>query len=471
MNDNATTVQPSKETSAEARRDVIFISKATPGDDEFVLWLAPKLEEAGYTVFADILTLEPGERWRKTITNTLQTRAIKMLLCCRDATLAADGVIEEIEIATDLVKQLGDPKFIIPLRLEPFKKVFGIGGLQYIDFVRGWADGLGKLLDTLKRQKVPSNPDRIVINPNWEMYRRRKAIELRNEPERLTSNWLRVVEIPDTIGYFEPIGAANRSSIASACHLSKYPDEPLHQGILSFRTLDEVNSAYQLVARFELKHELPVMTFRDEGLPSCGLEKQDASNLVHSMFRQAWNTFCRDLGLLECQYSAAVGFHVSKDQAKIGQKIPWGKQGDKRSSMLRNAAKGHVWQFGVSSIPAFWPFPHFKLKSRVLFAPLNPNEAGDPITDAKKQHRLRRTVCKGWRNKQWHGRLMAFIELLCGEASFITLPLGETAFVKLEAAPMLFSSPVSTYLLNQLTDEEEETDETTLGRPEPEDDP
>ena len=146
------------QASDETLRDVIFVSKATPGDDEFVLWLAPRLEEAGYTVFADILTLEPGERWRKTITNTLQTRAIKMLLCCRDATLAADGVIEEIEIATDLVKELGHPKFIIPLRLEPFKKVFGIGGLQYIDFVRGWADGLGKLLDTLKRQKVPPTP-------------------------------------------------------------------------------------------------------------------------------------------------------------------------------------------------------------------------------------------------------------------------------------------------------------------------
>jgi len=32
------------------RRDVVFISKATPGDDEFVLWLAPRLEAAGYTV-------------------------------------------------------------------------------------------------------------------------------------------------------------------------------------------------------------------------------------------------------------------------------------------------------------------------------------------------------------------------------------------------------------------------------------
>src|ERR1700682_3097811 len=96
------------DTPAPQKRTVIFISKATPGDDEFVLWLAPKLEEAGYTVFADILTLEPGDRWRKVITNTLQTRAIKMLLCCRDATLAADGVIEEIEIGMDLAKQLDD---------------------------------------------------------------------------------------------------------------------------------------------------------------------------------------------------------------------------------------------------------------------------------------------------------------------------------------------------------------------------
>ena len=37
--------------------------------------------------------------------------------------------------------------------------------------------------------------------------------------------------------------------------------------------------------------------------------------------------------------------------------------------MLRNVAKGHVWQFGVTAMPGFWPFPHFKLKSRVLFAP------------------------------------------------------------------------------------------------------
>ena len=68
-------------------RSVVFISKATPEDDDFVLWLAPRLEAAGYIVFADILSIDPGDRWRREITDTLQNKAVKMLLCCRDATL------------------------------------------------------------------------------------------------------------------------------------------------------------------------------------------------------------------------------------------------------------------------------------------------------------------------------------------------------------------------------------------------
>jgi hypothetical protein len=124
-----------------------------------------------------------------------------------------------------------------------------------------------------------------------------------------------------------------------------------------------------------------------------------------------------------------------------------------------------------SEYPAFWPFPHFKLKSRVLFAPSDGDEAGEPFDDVKKQHRLRRTICKGWRNKQWHGRIMAFIELLSGESSFINLPVSRSLSIVLEASPLLFSSPVSTNLANELDDTDEESDPSTLGRPETEEDP
>lgn len=453
--------------AAEVVRDVVFISKATPGDDEFVLWLAPRLEEAGYTVFADILNLEPGDRWRKVITNTLQTRAIKMLLCCRDATLAKDNVQEEIGIALDLVRELPDPKFIIPLRLEPYKKVLGIGEIQYVDFVRGWAEGLDKLLDTLRRQKVPCDPTKVCINPNWEIYRRRGSIPIKQEPERLTSNWLRIAEAPDVVRYFEPTGAVDLYAIASACASSKYPAEPMQRGFISFGMAEEINDALVATGRVETKAEIPLMEFIAKGAPQHGIQGRDASNVIVSMFRQAWNAYCREKNLREYVYSKATGFHCTMLQAKLGQKIPWGKQGDRRSSMLRNIAKGQVWEYGVSALPAFWPFPHIKLKSRVLFTPRD--DAGDPFGDAHKQHRLRRSVCKGWRNKQWHGRLMAFIEMLSGDSASIVLPLGASATIRLEAAPILFSSPISTPLPNSMADDDEEQDASTLGRPETED--
>jgi hypothetical protein len=452
-------------------RTVVFISKATPSDDEFALWLAPRLEAAGYSVFADIVTLEPGDRWRKLITNTLQTGAIKMLLCCRDSTLQRDNVQEEIGIALDLAKQLLDPKFIIPLRLDNYKKVLGIGELQYIDFVRGWAYGLGKLLDTLKRQKVPSDPAKIQINPNWEIYRRRSAIPIKDEPERLTSNWLRMIEAPDMIRYFEPTGAVDRVALARVCAASRYPAEPQLHGFFSFATEDEINDGFAAVGKFAVKRETGLISFIEDGLEACDLKKQDASNMVHSILRQAWDRYCRDRGLLEYRYSGSIGFHASKDLAKIGQRIPWARQGEQRSSMLRNVAKGYVWQFGVTALPAFWPFPHFKLKSRVLFAPLVGKEAGNPLDDPRKQHRLRRTVCKGWRNKQWHGRMLAFLELLLADAPYLSLPLAPTAHIRLEPSPMLFSSPVSTFLPDQLADEQEELDDSTLGRAEPEEEP
>lgn len=443
-------------------RSVVFISKATPGDDEFVLWLAPRLEAEGYEVFADILRLEPGTRWRRDITETLQKRAVKMLLCCRDSTLDATGVQEEISIGTDCAKELSDPKFIIPVRVEPYRKLFGIADLQYIDFTKSWANGLEKLLTALHRQGTPRNLGKRSINPNWELYRRRSAIPLRHEPERLTSNWLRMTEIPGVIRYFEPTGALDIFTMAGACAEYRYPVETLARGFLSFGDADQINRDFEKVSRFAIKAELSISEFLEQGLPDQQIKPRDASNKLQSLFRQGWNRLCRDRGLLEYKYSNALGFHASKGQVKIGAKIPWGKQGEKRSSMLRNEARGYIWQFGVTGMPSLWPYYHFKLKSRVLFAPIEGEEAGDPVSKKETQHRLRRTICKGWRNKQWHGRMLAFLELLSGKSSTIKLPLGENLALKLDAAPVLFTSPVTTALPNVMGEDQEDEDDTTL---------
>lgn len=457
--------------SLQADRNTIFIIKASPADDEFTLWLAPKLEAEGYSVFADILTLQPGDRWRREITAALRYRAAKILLLCRDSTLADQNVEEDLDIALELAKVLGDQRFVIPLRMETFKKIKGLGDTVAVDFVRNWGGGLSKLLDTLQRQKVPRRVDKIEINPNWEIFRRRGAIPIVEEPERLTSNWLRVAEAPDVIRYYEGSGAIDAKRLQRAIDGYDHPCALAGgAGFLAFAEPPEICMAFETAGRFKLKYEIPLVEFTESGFAKLRIDRQTASNLVITMLKKAWLNYCRRNGFIEFTYSNSVGFHASSEQAPTGKRIAWGNQAEKRSSMLRNLAKGHIWQFGVTALPAFWPFWHVKLKSRVLFSQDNGTPAGVDIDDAKKLHRLRRSICKGWRNKQWYGRMLAFLELLSGESAFVRLPLSETNAIVLEASPMLFSSPVSTMLPNSLDDDDEETDVSTLGRPDNDED-
>jgi hypothetical protein len=459
-------------TVATEPRITVFISKATPDDDEFVLWLAPRLEAAGYTVYADIVRLDPGMRWRQELTSTLQNRAIKMLLCCQDSSLARNGVQEEIGIAEDLVKELKDKEFIIPLRLKPYKKVFGIGELQYVDFSESWADGLKDILEKLKKDNVPRDIAAIRINPHWEQYRQRNAIAIRQEPEPLTSNWLRVVEVPDTIRYFTPRGAIDHAQFGKSVNKFKYHGQVNERGFYSFASILDTNEELAHVASFDVGHEIDTLSFVKDGLPDRGIKPREASNWVQSIFRKAWEAWAIEKGLLRVEYSKDPAFHVTQEQAKRGQRFRWGTQGESHSSMLRNAAKNHVWSFGVTGIPAFWPYYHLKLKSRVLFSKMEDDKEGDVIKDKAVQHRLRRTVCKGWRNKQWHGRLRAMLELLAGESAFIDLAVGSDERIRLDAVPIFFTSPVTTELPDEADDSAEEVDDSTMtGPPSDEEEP
>ena len=443
------------------RRETIFISKATPEDDEFVLWLAPRLEAVGYNVFADILSLEGGDRWRKKVTKTLQDKAIKMLLCCRDSTLEKNGVQEEIGIAEDLAKQLEDPRFIIPLRLEKFKKLFGIGELQYVDFTRSWAHGLRDLLDTLNKQGVPRSTDQIVVNPNWENYKRRLAISVEESPEVLISNWLRIVQIPDTIHYYQPVDAVSHILMEKTCREGKFPAEMWERGFFSFATPEEISQDFGNVGKFIASSTIELPEFINNGSHVVHIRSREAKNLVSSMFRKSWGSFCHEKNLDKHIFANnQAGFYVTSNQVPIGKRVSWGNQGKRRSAMLHNIAREKIWCYGVSATFHFWPFPHFRLKSRVLFADPETNSIFD---DAKKQHLLRRSICKGWRNKAWYGRLMAFLELLSGGSGYIELPLSESSILKIEATPVRMQSPVTTNLPNAMSDDAEEQDVSTFG--------
>jgi hypothetical protein len=119
-------------------RTALFISHATPEDNAFTIWLGSRLSAAGYEVWADVLRLRGGQDWERMLLDALRNRAFKVLLVCTPLGLAKDGVRQEIRIANQTARTIGDPEFVIPLRLEPYKPPFDIALAQYIDFRPGW---------------------------------------------------------------------------------------------------------------------------------------------------------------------------------------------------------------------------------------------------------------------------------------------------------------------------------------------
>ena len=199
-----------------------------------------------------------------------------------------------------------------------------------------------------------------------------------------------------------------------------------------------------------------------EGASNLDIEPREATNIIVNLLRQAWEKHCKRQGFLAHEYSNGLAQIVQFGQVDIGQRIPWGKQGQRRNSMLRNIAKGRLWEYGVSARSSLFPFPHYRLKSRVLFSELDDDQNPKLIKEHRVQHRLRRSVAGAWRNKAWHGRLMAFLEVLAGDSPYVALPLGTGLHVQVDAMPIQATSPVSARQTDKLGEDGEENDVTTL---------
>ena len=149
----------SEPASSLADRPALFISHAAPEDNAFTLWLGAKLSAMGYEVWADVLRLRGGDDWQRKLEHALRHRASKVLLVANPRAVDKQGVRNEIQIASDVARKIGDTEFVIPLRLAPFEAPFLIAHAQYIDFQRGWAAGLAELLETLDQTyQIPRGP-------------------------------------------------------------------------------------------------------------------------------------------------------------------------------------------------------------------------------------------------------------------------------------------------------------------------
>lgn len=436
----------------ENRRSALFISHATPEDNDFVRWLGAKLTAMGYEVWADVMRLHGGIDWARELEGALRQRAAKMLLVCTPGGLEKQGVRNEIEIAVNLARRLGDNAFIIPLRLAAYDAPFRIAQAQYIDFRGSWAAGLAELTELLRDKGVPRGTPGAMAT--WLETHAEGADKLLAKSEPLVSNWLQVQRQPKRIRFCESVvGAPLERFLNRQSH--SFAAVPHRAGVLTFAVPDGEGNLGPGLPGKEIA-SVSTRMFLEQGWSDYGIGPYQAKRMYSDLGAQAFDNFCKERGLKSFVGSGKrVSWWGDLKTAPSGQvRFDWSYRRGSRQVIGQSGKRGVQWHYALSAQLRASPLWHLRVSPRLVFS----ENGMDPIEDSKRSHVLRRSFAKGWRNARWRDMLCAYLWWLADRKSELHLPVAAGEVIALAVPPMQFSCPVTVLEGDELPPDDDDPD-------------
>jgi len=420
-------------------RDVVFISHATPDDNDLARWLSFRLMREGYRVWVDLEELKGGEDWWRDIERAIRKRVAKFLVCISRKSNDREGVLKETRVASVVGRE--QPNFIVPLRVDdlPFTE-FNIEVARFtgVDFSTSWASGFAQLLDVLKRANVPKpifhGAD--AACDRWDLaFAGRGTVHAQDET--LVSNWLPVDGRTDVIWWHERDGTLG---FEGAKFLPAYPVFEHGRYFLSFASAEDLAPAFEAAdSKINKSASIKLSEFVRSGLAGLSIDKNKARDIQMRLLRLSIDAFLASRGLARYEMSngkACYWFSIALvGTSRFKAKRP---NGSEASRALVGTAKGHSWHFAVELRPAFRPFDLLTFVPHVVFS-----DADVVISSTSRQHSLRRTVCKQWFNDQWSDRIAIALARLSDDQGNLVIPLGGKSNLTASATPVLFQSPVT----------------------------
>jgi hypothetical protein len=177
-----------------------------------------------------------------------------------------------------------------------------------------------------------------------------------------------------------------------------------------------------------------------EGLDQPRVDPAQARNIVNHLIRETWDRTLKERGLSDHAFANGL----------IARWVPEGLVGSetigfewddliKGRRSLVGKHKAVQWHFGCTIRPWLAAEPEIRLTPRILFS-----ENGQTVLEsARRLHRLRRTVMKGWWNDRWRDVTLAFLWWLAGGRGPLTLPAGTDTVIEVTLPPIQMRSPVS----------------------------
>src|ERR1035438_9881489 len=149
-------------------RDTIFISHATPEDNEFTIWLASRLQLLGYKVWIDRKGLLGGEKFWQEIDQIIRNQAAKFLMVYSNNICypgqpgnLKDGIYKEYSLAESISKDNTLIDFILLLKVDdsPYNLFIGADRFNQILFNKNWAEGLNQLETKFGKDNITKTKD------------------------------------------------------------------------------------------------------------------------------------------------------------------------------------------------------------------------------------------------------------------------------------------------------------------------
>lgn len=193
-------------------RDVIFISHATPEDNDFAIWLCSRLELLGYKIWIDKKGLIGGEKFWESIDDVIRNQAVKFLLVYSNNIFQKDdnghikegklkdGIYKEFSLAESISKKNNLLDFIQILNVDgsDYNLFIGTDRLNQIPFYKNWASGLKQLEKKLVKDETAKFPN-FISNEFGSWYETDfiKQEKIIAKTEMYYSNWWRIPKLPD----------------------------------------------------------------------------------------------------------------------------------------------------------------------------------------------------------------------------------------------------------------------------------
>lgn len=409
-------------------KDQIFISHATPEDNEFTIWLASRLEMLGYQVWIDKIELLGGERFWPTIQKAIEASKKVLLVCSsniiRDGVLR-NGIEREFEYANNLASSNGLKDFVIPLHIDesPYHSAIGLPNINQIPFNGNWADGLKQLKQKLDKDGVLYDEKINSSFSNWYESAYITDCQIENTKEVYYSSWWTVKEMPQKFYMYQ---FANRAQAKAVYESNKdIPIALLSNIISSFESqlsykVTRDNGCYDVPPQHVFEHSISdiLFGFDTDRFPN----HKDVENHFKDFIRMIICRLFYRNGLKSTELSGKkkVYYYPKRDNAfpRVMFEYPKPTMSKPKRKTLGGKYKDKgYWHYGVSLKSVVFPYIGVSVKSHLVFS----SDGISIQNDSSKQHSYRRNKGKNFFNEHWRDMLLALVYSLANKQGNIEI--------------------------------------------------